>query len=592
MERSQSLSKLRKYLAENELSAIIIPSNDNHFGEYIQSRFKVREWLTGFTGSAGTLVVTKESSALWTDSRYFVQAQEQLSGSETELMKMKMEGTPSISQWLLSTLSPSDTVALDRDLFTYMEYIEYQSNLSPIDVELIDDPFDEIWEDRCELNFNTIELLDESITGESVQSKYRRLKEKLSSKGDFAYIVSLCDEIAWFFNLRGSDIEYNPLFCSYAVITNDGINLFCSIESLTDEACDYLSAQNVELHNYSEFTEFLEELHDSYVRIFSSNKVTAKNFICSTETGAEASSDLVIGGTISSMKAVKNSVELSGFQKAFMLDGLAWTKFLYFIDTEKDISQFSEYQLAELLKKYRSECDDYVGESFHPIVAFGANGALPHYSPNANSDVKISGDNFLLIDTGAQYPFGTTDTTRTIPIGELSQEQREDYTMILKGMIALTQATFIKGTRGSQLDILARGPIMQRGKLYMHGTGHGIGHYLCVHEGPQSIRMEENPVPLQPGMVISNEPGVYLPDRYGIRIENVITVTPSLQTEHGEFYAFETLTVVPIDKRPVVQQMLSDEELKWLDEYNSSVFNKLSPSLTQEQREWFSSRYL
>lgn len=569
MDRRGAIISLRTLMERKGISAMIIPSNDPHFGEYIPDHYKCREWLSCFTGSAGTLVVTGHSAALWTDSRYFVQADKELAGTGILLMKLKIAGTPSIPEWIKSELPEGGTVAIDEDLFTYSEYKGYQSALDPLKVEMISDPFDEIWEGRPSLEFHNVECMPESVSGESVISKRERLCAELGVGTPFAYVVTALDEIAWLCNIRGCDVEYNPLVIAYAIVTTDKITLFGCVDMFPEQVKSYLRSQNVEIVGYSSFTDALKGLGDDVVKIFSSDQATAKNYMAA---GPNILPDPTTGGTLNLMKAKKNSVELDGFRRACEEDAKAWKKLLEYLRVnivEKDPQEYilnplTEYDIAEKLIEFRRESEDYRGESFEPIVAYAANGALPHYTATKESCSVIRQRGFLLIDSGAQYTYGTTDTTRTIPMGPLTQEEMEDYTAVLKGMTDLSMARFPQGTRGAQLDILARGPIFSRGKKYLHGTGHGIGHYLCVHEGPQSIRMEENPVHLYPGMVLSNEPAVYVEGSHGIRIENTIVVSPWKVGDDGKYYEFETITQIPISTVPVVWSRLSEEEKQWL----------------------------
>ena len=398
--------------------------------------------------------------------------------------------------------------------------------------------------------------------------------EKLKGPVPFAYIITALDEVAWLCNIRGTDIEYNPLALSYAVVTEECVTLFLRHEMLEHEAAVALHGQGVVMRDYEEFGRFLKALPKTCVRIFSSGRITSKYFFAAMENVHQHSPfspyipDPVLGGTLCMMKAVKNAVELEGFRRAFIEDAKAMAKVIDWVKANIG-SGITEYDVAMKLIECRSECPDYLGESFPAIVAFGANAAMPHYMPSERGSAVIRPEGFLLIDTGAQYTYGTTDTTRTIPLGPLTQRQRDDYTAVLKGMIDLSMAVFHKGMRGCLLDILARGPVMRAGRMYLHGTSHGIGHNLCVHEGPQSIRMEENRVPLQEGMVMSNEPAAYIEGEYGIRHENVITVVPHEGHEYGDFYRFETLTALPIDLSPVNFDMLDSAERSWIEEFNA-----------------------
>ena len=594
MYRQQALKALREKMEQMGVSAMIIPTNDPHFGEYTQNRYKIREWLSGFNGSAGTLVVTLQSAALWTDSRYFVQAAAQLQGSGIKLMRLKMEGTPSIAEWILSQYSQGECVAIDKSLFSYSEYESLSRELAPCRIVLADDPFDALWEERPALKFNPVMYLETQYSGETPKSKHSRVVEALGIKDErFAYIVTMCDDVAWLCNIRGTDIEYNPLVQAYAVVTNTSTHLFADLDSIDDGVRDKLLSEGVEQHPYQDFTKILEELPANIIRICSKGKITVRDYKALDIPGAKFMDDPTLGGTVNYFKAIKNNWEKAGFEKAFLADGIAWCKVLKFIDDSlKAQAELTEYEIGEKFAQLRGEDENYRGESFEPIVAFGAAGALPHYSATKESSQVIGKNNFLLMDTGGQYVFGTTDTTRTIPLGELSQQQRRHYTLVLKGMIRLSMARFPKNTRGSQLDILARGPLFNDAAMYFHGTGHGIGHYLCVHEGPQSIRMEENPVTLVPGMVLSNEPAVYVEGQYGIRTENVVLVEQWQFNRMNEFYRFRTFTLVPIDTSCVEWNLLDCEEAQWLKEYNERVCKTIAPLLDAETAQWMSDKYL
>lgn len=598
---------------------MVIPTNDPHFGEYTQDYYKVRAWLSGFTGSAGTLVVTQESAALWTDSRYFEQAERELKGVDIQLMKIKMPGTPTIEQWLKERLNEEAgahlCVGIDEALFSYSEYLSLKAALAPeCEVSLIKDPFDDIWQDRPQLVFNTISHLPDGFSGEDTSSKYAGLVEKLSTclvaNSRFAYMVTACDEVAWLCNIRGTDVEYNPVAQSYAVVTEEGIHLFAAKDKMERDALAYLAEQNVTVHNYEEYVPFLESLDsdipgsngeetaqdNNRVVICSKGKVSVRDYYAMSGSGKNVVvvDDPVVGGALNMMKAVKNEVELEGFRRAYLYDGVSWCRLLKFIDDSlRGGRQLTEYEIGEKLIEFRKERLEYRGESFEPIVAYGPNGALPHYSATSECSAVVpapgcgADGNFLLMDTGAQYIFGTTDTTRTIPVGDLDEDKKKFYTLVLKGMIDLSMARFPRGTRGAQLDILARGPLFGEGAMYFHGTGHGTGHYLCVHEGPQSIRMEENPVTLEPGMVMSNEPAIYFSGRYGIRTENVIAVKEWKETEFNKFYEFETFTLVPIATSCILPELLTGVEIEWLNSFNARVCKEISPLLeNEEERLW------
>jgi len=586
------LELLRKAMSDIDLAAVIIPSNDPHFGEYIQGHFKCIEWLSGFNGSAATIAVTMNEAALWTDSRYFVQAATQLVNSGIELKKMRMPETESVENWLKGRLKEKEKVGVVSDLFSVTDFSQLMEELKPLAITEIDDIFQTIWKSRPVVESFKISLLDEIYSGESIKSKHRRIVEELAYKGKFIYMISSCDDIAWLFNIRGTDIEFNPVALSYAAVTNDSMVLFIKNGTLTDEQKRHFSKEHVKVMDYNDFESFVASYPADAVRITSMDRISIKKYKAALSSGAKFKHDTLRGGIIAHLKSVKNNTEIAGFRKAMILDGVAWVKYLKFIDDRlKDYSNpLDEWEAASKIALLRAESDLYMGESFAPIVAFGPNAALPHYEPTEAVHSVVGTDSFLLTDTGGQYICGTTDTTRTIAIGEITQEMKRDYTLVLSGMINLAMARFPKGTRGAQLDILARGPVFCAAKMYMHGTGHGVGHYLCVHEGPQSIRMEENPVPLKPGMVTSDEPAVYEEGRYGIRSENLILCKEWCESSFGTFYEFETLTLVPIDTKPIIKEILGEERITWLNEYHKQVFRELSPYLKSAEREWLELR--
>ena len=582
-----SLESLRSWMASEGLQVTIIPSNDCHFDEYVPSRYKVREYLSGFDGSAGTLVVTATRAALWTDSRYFLQAERQLKGSGISLMKIKMPGTPSIPQWIASVCDSTATVGVDGDLFSYDDFAAFEKDLAPIRLRTFSDPFDNLWQGRPSLGENPIVLHKEEYAGRSVAQKYRDVASQLAVDGPFCLFMSACDEIMWLLNIRGGDIEYNAVTLSYCLLTDAGITLFCRKENLTAEAADYLASQGVAVRPYGEIDAALASLPEGAVRIVSNNCCSINKYNI-FRRGGRVIPDPTIGGTVAMKRACKNPVQAEGFRKAFLQDGVSWVRLLKHIYDNYDSGTLSEYSITQQLLEIKSGSDNYLGESFEPIVAWNANAASAHYSfSDEASSAKVSGGGFLLMDLGSHYPYGTTDTTRTIFLGdkEPTAAQKEDYTLVLKGMIALAQAIFPAGTRGCQLDILARGPMYRTGKMYFHGTSHGIGQWLCVHESPQ-IRMEYSPIALQEGMIMSDEPAVYVEGGYGIRTENVIHVRKHSQTEFNTFFDFETLTLVPIDRRAVDYSMLTEGERRWLEEYNRRVYETLQSHLTDTERAW------
>ncbi len=572
--------------------AFVIPSNDPHFGEYVQDYYKCREWLSGFSGSAGTLVVTLFQAALWTDSRYFLQAARELDGSGIELMKMKESGTPTIPEWLLSVLQPGSIVGADESLIPVSEYNGLVDSISPLVLTLTGDPFSVVWTDRPPIFSSLARTVNYNVSGEASASKLNRACETLGLDGDFYYLLSSCDDISWLCNLRGADVPYNPLLYSYLLFGRGKAELFVSGNSADSTVQETLSWEGISIREYSQINSYLKNLDPAVPVVMPYGKTSMRMFnsLKINRGAANIMDDTTPGGVAGSLKAVKNPIEIDGFRKAMVNDGVAWVRFI--MELEKRLANTSarpyEHELSELLIKKRSENPDYLGESFAPIVAFGPNGAQPHYSPSSANPCMLGLRGFLLIDTGAHYPYGTTDTTRTFFLGEPNREECLDYTAVLKGMISLSMVLFPPGTRGASLDILARGEVYKRGKRYMHGTGHGVGHNLCVHEGPQSIRMEENPVTFRLGMVTSNEPAIYQEGEYGIRIENLLCC--GLSDNVAGFYCFETLTLIPVDTKAVDVAFLGEECTKWLNGYHRRVYETLAPQLNHEEKVWLSEK--
>ena len=588
-----ALNAFRSWMTSRGYQAAIIPSNDCHFDEYVPARYAVRAYLSGFDGSAGTLVVTATEAALWTDSRYFLQAEKQLAGSGIELMRLKMPGTPTITGWIASRCQAygiareAFKVGMDGELLCYDDFFKWADELDPIVFEVIDDPFDELWPGRPAMPDAPIVLHREEYAGCSVRQKYADVVARLGLQGPFSLFISSCDEIMWLLNIRGGDVEYNAVALSYAVLDEKGITLFCRRESLTAEAADYLASQGVEVRGYDEINAALASIPSDAVRIVSGNccSINKYNLLIA---GGSIMPDPTVGGTVAMLRACKNPVQQKGFRRAFLQDGGSWVRLLKHIYDNYDSGSLSEYSITQKLLEIKRGSDNYLGESFEPIVAWNANAASAHYSfTDEASSARIAGGGFLLMDLGSHYPYGTTDTTRTVFLGseEPTDAQKIDYTLVLKGMIALSEAIFPEGTRGCQLDILARGPMYATGKMFFHGTSHGIGQWLCVHESPQ-IRMEYSPIALQEGMILSNEPAVYVEGEYGIRTENVILVGTYAKTGYNSFYRFETLTLVPIDRRAVDESLLTEGERAWLDAYNRSVYETLKAHLTEEERAW------
>lgn len=573
---------LRKQMSNEGLAAVIVPSNDPHFSEYVADRWKCREWISGFTGSAGTVVITMTNAALWTDSRYFIQAEEQLKDSGILLKKLKIPGTETIEEWLNSELRPKSKVGIDKNLFSYAEFRRLEQSLSPLTIVPTVDLFDTIWTDRPAIPSTPAFILDDSITGEKISSKLNRLREVLNSNKCYIYPISMLDETAWLYNLRGSDIDYNPLAIAYSLVTCDKAFLFINPAKLSPSDKDLLAQEGVSVQSYESIGEVIQSLDKEKQCIFNPRKIAVGLYEVLEKVGFDLIEEKDSNGTICSFKCVKNDVEQDGFRKAMVDDGLALVKFQRWLEENISNTVITELSAAQKLHELRSQSKGFVGESFGSIMGYREHGAIIHYSATPETDARIQPEGFLLFDTGGQYRYGTTDVTRTVHLGTPNHEEKDHYTRVLKGMIVLSMAKFPNATRGCQLDVLARQALWAKGLNYLHGTGHGIGHFLNVHEGPQSIRMEENPVTLKAGMVTSNEPGVYLEGKYGIRTENVILCK---QTDNG-FMEFETLTLAPIDTKPIDKSLLAPDEIRWLNSYHQMVFSRLSPMLNADEVQW------
>lgn len=580
------LSALRKFMEEKELHAFIIPSTDSHLSEYPALHWASRVWISGFTGSAGTIVVTREKAGLWTDSRYFLQGADQLKNTEIELFKEGLPSTPSIVEWLTSELGRGENVGIDGSVYAAKEAFNLTHKLNIKGLHLISDydPFSSIWHDRPEIPKNPIFVLPEEYTGESASKKIERICEAIEKEGAESLLAASLDTIAWIFNIRGNDVKCNPVAVSYAYISKKETVLFIDPQKLTTESINYLKSEGVTIAEYAKVFDYIAKIGPSVC--LDSNKVTFKLYNTIPD-------GIRIVDTLSPadmMKSIKNETEIQGFNNAMERDGVALVGFFMWLEKAIPEGTVTEIMIPKKLVEYRSKQKNYVGESFDTISGYGPNGAIVHYNVSEESSLAVKPEGLLLIDSGAQYFDGTTDITRTIATGPLSEQMKKDYTMVLKGHIALSSAIFPQGTRGSQLDILARHSLWQNGLNYLHGTGHGIGHFLNVHEGPQSIRMNENPVTLQLGMITSNEPGLYRAGKYGIRTENLILTQKEVTTEFGDFYSFKTLTLCPIDTTPIIKDMLAPEEVVWLNTYHKLVYDRLSPLLTAEEKQWLKTK--
>ena len=582
---NERLVALRRWMKENALTAFIFPSSDPHDSEYVADHWKTREWISGFSGSAGTAVVTLQHAALWTDSRYFIAAAKELAGSEYQLMKEHMAGTPSISEWLASELAEYENpiVGVDGSVNTYADVADLKQSLATkgnMLVRCTDDPMDVLWTDRPVIPNNKVCLHPLKHAGETTESKLCRIRESLVKQGADGLLVTSLDEIAWVLNLRGSDVHCNPVFVSYLLISSNNATLYINRETLAEDVCEYLSTENIDVEEYESVENGLKNYTGKSLLI----DVHSTNYTLSTAVD----SDKIHVGTspIPMMKAIKNKVEQDGFRAAMLRDGVAMVKFLAWMKGAVEAGGQTEITLADRLEALRAEQQHFKGISFDTIVGYEAHGAIVHYEATPETDISIEPHGFVLIDSGAQYEDGTTDITRTIALGELTDEQRRVYTLVLKGHIQLDLCRFPSGACGSQIDAIAREPMWREGYNYLHGTGHGVGSYLNVHEGPHQIRMEWRPAPLQAGMTVTNEPGLYLEGKFGVRIENTLLIVPAETTDFGDFLKFETLTLAPIDTMPIVLDLLTEEERLWINNYHRRVFKSLSPYLAGHERKW------
>ena len=584
---AERLEALREELRREHLSAFVFPTTDPHNSEYTADHWKGREWISGFTGSAGTAVVTLKSAALWTDSRYFIQAAEQLKGTEFQLMKLKIEGTPSIPEWIASELSTSDSqssteIGMDGMVNTVAVVEKMKEELKQrggITVRTNFDPLARIWKDRPQIPQSPVEIQPMELAGEETTSKLIRIRQALRARHADGMLVTALDDIAWTLNLRGSDVHCNPVFVSYLLIASDKATLYINKVKLTAEVRDYLKSQGVETADYSEVSKGLKDY-------FEYNILLDPDEVCYT-LYQQVTRNIVRGASpIATMKTVKNEREQQGFRSAMLKDGIAMVKFLKWLDENIGKQTLTEISVSDKLESLRAEQPLYRGLSFDTIAGYEAHGAIVHYEATPETDIPLHAAGFLLLDSGAQYQDGTTDITRTIALGPLTEEQRRVYTLVLKGHIQIERCKFPAGASGTQIDILARESLWREGLNYLHGTGHGVGSYLSVHEGPQQFRMEWKPAPLVAGMTITDEPGIYLEGKFGVRIENTLLIIPYKQTEFGQFLQFESLTLCPIDTRPIVKELLLPEEIAWLNDYHQQVLTALSPHLDGEEKEW------
>lgn len=583
-EINQRLERLREVMRREHLSAFIFPSTDAHQSEYVADHWQGRTWISGFNGSAGTAVVTMKSAALWTDSRYFLAAEEQLKGTEFQLMKLKIEGTPTISEWLAQELQGENAeVGLDGMVNSYHETMGLIADLRKsggITVRTNFDPLGLIWTDRPAIPANPVEIQPMEFAGESVASKISRIRTALRQRHADGMLISALDDIAWTLNLRGTDVHCVPVFVSYLLISSQQVSLYVDSAKINDEVKAYLTENGISLYPYNKVAEGLER-YSEYNILLDGDETSY--FLWKTVKCQE----IIAGNSpVPAMKAQKNDREIAGFRQAMLRDGVAMVKFLRWLKPAVEAGGQTEISIDRKLTSLRAEQHLFRDISFDTIAGYQAHGAIVHYEATPETDVALKPEGLILIDSGAQYQDGTTDITRTIALGPVTEEMKHVYTLVLKGHIQLELAKFPDGASGTQLDALARECMWREGYNYLHGTGHGVGSYLSVHEGPHQIRMEWKPTPLRAGMTVTDEPGLYLSGKFGVRIENTLLIKDYQTTEFGKFLQMESLTLCPIDLTPVDFSMLQPEEIEWLDTYHRDVFEKLSPYLEGEDLEW------
>ena len=576
------LEALRDLMRSKHIDAVIIPGTDPHQSEYPSEHWKFRDYVSGFTGSNGTAVVTLDDAGLWTDSRYFLQAAEQLEGSGFTLRKENIPGEPTVLEWLGEVLDEDAVVGVDGRLFSLIEANRIEMFCAQNGFMFAPDfrAAEAIWTDRPARPMNPAFVHDEALAGEDVDSKISRVVDALDAADADGLLITALDEIAWLLNLRGSDVDYTPVVIAFAYVSEDERVLFIDSEKVTSEVKDHLKKYGVKIKDYEDIEKFLGKISSTATVMVDPNRVSdalGQAMICNKT---------YMASPVIALKGVKNECQIAGFRQAMLYDGAAMVRMMMWLE-QNVANGITEMDVDRRLQQERAAYASNRGDSFHMIAGYKDHGAIVHYEATDESAYTLAPEGLLLIDTGGQYLEGTTDITRTISLGNPTAAEKHDYTLILKGHLALARAVFPKGTMGVQLDVLARGPLWNEGMTYLHGTGHGVGHFLGCHEGPQSIRMEANPTPLELGMVTSNEPGIYKTGEYGIRTENLLLCVPACSNEEwGEFYKFESLTLFPYDTTLMDMDMLSREEVKQINDYHAMVCERLRPLLSADEAQW------
>lgn len=589
MKVNDRIKGLRNLMKERGIKAYIIPTHDPHQSEYIADHYKTRVWISGFTGSAGTVVVTEDEAILWTDGRYFIQAEKELEGSEIQLYKMGIPGFPTYMEWLRDNLNDGDSLGFDGKIFPQEDVKRLEKEIGQKDIQFIDeyDLVGELWTDRPSKPKGKAFVHDVKYAGKTAREKIEEVREEMAKKGADYFLLGSLDDIAWLYNIRGRDIACNPVVISYALISKDEAWWFVDGDKLDDEVKSHLEENGIAIDEYDRVIDYVKDIKKGSKVFLDPARINRWLY-----KGIPEECEIVEGTNITSqLKGIKNSTEIENQKNAYIKDGVALVKFLYWLDNNVGKINITEVSAAEKLEEFRKEQEGFIEPSFDTIAAYKENAAMMHYKAEegkSNYDLKKEG--MFLIDSGGQYLDGTTDITRTIVLGDITQEEKRDFTLTLKGHINLIGARFLYGATGSNLDVLARYPLWQEGIDYKSGTGHGIGFLLNVHEGPHRISPIPNNVRLEKGMVVTIEPGVYRAGKYGIRIENVAVVVEDIETDSGQFMKFETISYCPIDLEAVDVEMLTDKERKWLNDYHEKVYQKLSPFLNEEEKEWLKNK--
>lgn len=587
VETTEKLSLLRTEMEKSGIDIYVVPTADFHQSEYVGEHFKARKWLSNFSGSAGTLVVTMDKAGLWTDGRYFLQAAKQLEGTTIELYKMGVEGVPTIEAFIQTELPENGTLGFDGRVVSlaagksYQSAVENKHGKIKYDVDLVND----IWEDRPPLSTEPAFHLDIKYTGESTADKLKRIREKMAQAGTDTHVITSLDDIGWTLNFRGNDIEYFPLVLSYLVITPEQTYLFINQDKLDDEIKNDLSDNNVTLKEYNAVYDFVKDLDSDSSFLIDPVRL---NYALYNNLPADAKKVEEMNPTVL-FKAVKNPIEIENFKKAQVKDGIAHAKFIYWLKKNVGNETITELSASDKLNELRAAQGGFIRPSFAPICGFGPHGAIVHYESTPETNVELEKGNLFLTDTGAGFYEGSTDITRTTALGEISQEMKEDYTTTLISNMQLAHAIFLKGTNGVCLDMMARQPFWKKYQNYNHGTGHGVGYLLNIHEAPAGFRWQYRPgeaYPFQPGMIVTNEPGIYIENSHGVRLENELLVKEAVSNQYGDFLEFEEITYVPFDLEAIDQELLSDEEKSWLNDYHKNVFDIIAPHLDEDEKEW------